>query len=71
MFSRELFGQRLRELRKARNMTIEELGVVFDVRKQTVSRWENGERLPYLDLACTIAEYFEVSLDYLAGRESK
>lgn len=69
MFSRELFGQRLRELRKSRNLTAEELGSIFDVRKQTVSRWEKGDRLPYLDVATALADYFAVSLDYLAGRK--
>ena len=67
MFSREIFCQRLRHLRLSHNLTAEQLGIKFDVRKQTVSRWELGDRLPPLDVATALAEYFNVSLDYLVG----
>lgn len=68
MFSQELFCQRLRFLRQSRKLTIEQLGKEFNVTKQTVSRWELGERLPSLDVATVLADYFGVSLDYLVGR---
>ncbi|WP_427112058.1 helix-turn-helix domain-containing protein [Megasphaera sueciensis] len=67
MFSREIFCQRLRQLRLSRNLTAKQLGAAFAVRKQTVSRWELGDRLPTLDIAVALAEYFNVSLDYLVG----
>lgn len=70
MFSQELFCQRLRQLRQSHNLTAEQLGKEFNVSKQTVSRWELGDRLPPLDVATALADYFKVSLDYLAGRST-
>jgi transcriptional regulator with XRE-family HTH domain len=67
MFSQEIFCQRLRQLRHSHQLTAEQLGKEFDVSKQTVSRWELGERLPPLDVVTALAEYFNVSLDYLVG----
>lgn len=68
MFSQKLFGERLRTLRQSKHLTVEQLGKEFNVSKQTVSRWELGDRLPPLDVATALADYFDVSLDYLAGR---
>jgi transcriptional regulator with XRE-family HTH domain len=67
MFSQEIFCYRLRQLRQSRNLTVEQLGKEFNVKRQTVSRWELGNRLPPLDVATALAEYFNVSLDYLVG----
>lgn len=67
MFSREIFGHRLRALRQLNDLTLKQLGAKFNVTKQTVSHWEKGDRLPPLDVATTLAEYFNVSLDYLVG----
>ncbi len=65
MFSQEVFCLRLRDLRLFHKLTAEQLGKKFSVSKQTVSRWELGDRLPPLDVATELAEYFDVSLDYL------
>lgn len=67
MFSQKILGQRLRELRQEKQLTLEQLGMKFDVTKQTVSYWEKGDRLPPLDIVTALAEYYDVSLDYLAG----
>jgi transcriptional regulator with XRE-family HTH domain len=68
MFIKEIFCQRLRQLRQDKNMTITQIANEFEVTKQTVSRWELGDRIPTLDTATAIADYFDVSLDYLVGR---
>ena len=68
MFSQEIFCRRLRQLRKTHKLTAEQLGKIFNVSKQTVSRWELGDRLPPLDVVVAIADYFGVSLDWLTGR---
>lgn len=70
MFSQKLFCQRLRSLRQSKKLTAEQLGREFNVSKQTVSRWELGDRLPPLDVATALADYFNVSLDYLVGRSN-
>ncbi|SEP03324.1 helix-turn-helix domain-containing protein [Propionispora vibrioides] len=67
MLSREILGQRLKSLRLSNNLTLEQAGTKFKVTKQTVSYWEKGERVPSFDVATALAEYYGVSLDYLAG----
>ena len=60
----------IRGLRQAKKLTAEQLGKEFNVSKQTVSRWELGDRLPPLDVATALANYFDVSLDYLTGQSN-
>lgn len=67
MFNKNVFCERLKATRKRRNLTLEQLGSQLDVTKQTVSRWEKGERYPALDVLYTIAEVLGVSSDYLLG----
>ena len=58
---------RLKELRKEKKLTQEELAGEIGVSKITILRWENGERQikpdKYQELAC----YFGVSVGYLLG----
>jgi DNA-binding XRE family transcriptional regulator len=49
-------------------MTLKQIGESLGVAKQTVNHWETGYRLPSLDIAVALADYFDVSLDYLVGR---
>lgn len=67
MFNKNVFCERLKAARKGRDLTLEQLGSQLDVTKQTVSRWEKGERYPALDVLYTIAEVLDVSSDYLLG----
>ena len=62
------FGKILRELRIERRLSQRQLGEVFGVCNQTVSFWESGSREPDLDMVRKIAEYFDVSCDYLLDR---
>ena len=71
MLKREVFCQRLKELRTTHNLAQEQLGEKLGAAKQTVGHWETGYRLPPFDVAVAIAEYFHVSLDYLAGLSDK
>lgn len=63
-----MFAERLNELRKNKGLNQTELAKELNVAKQTVSNWENGNRNPDNDMLIKIANYFEVSLDYLLGR---
>jgi transcriptional regulator with XRE-family HTH domain len=57
---------RMRELRKEKDMTSEELGKILGVSGRTILRYETGEREPdTTDTLIKIAEYFNVSIDYL------
>ena len=60
-----IFGKRLKELRLERGLSQRALGEVFGVCNQTISFWENGSREPNLDDLLRIANYFDVSTDYL------
>lgn len=64
----ETFGQRLRKLRNEKGMYGEELGKILNVTKVAISKWENDLRFPDKDTLIKIAEYFNVSLDYLLGK---
>ncbi len=68
MFSQEIFSSRLKEIRTKNNLTLQELGKFLNVTKQTIGHWETGIRVPPLEKTCLLAEYFDVSIDYLVGR---
>lgn len=63
-----MFPQRVKELRKRNNLTQEKFGKIMNVSYQTVGSWERGERQPSYETAKKIADYFEVSTDYLLGK---
>lgn len=50
-------------------MTQDDLGKEIGVSKLTISRWENGERIPKSDKAQQLADFFGVSIGYLLGYE--
>lgn len=56
---------RIAELRKEKNMTLKELGTVLGIRDNTLSQYETGKRNPQLGLLQEIANFFNVSLEYL------
>lgn len=68
MFRKEIFCIRLRELRQSRKLTLEQLAKDLDFVKQTLSNYETGNRAPSLEASIALADYFNVSLDYLVGR---
>ena len=64
-----ILGYRLRELRKENRMSQQDLGKLLGVSKVSVSGYENGTRIPSLDILNGILDIFGVSADYLLGRE--
>ncbi len=60
-------GQNLRELRNKENITQEQLAELLDVSPQAVSRWENEAAFPDISFLPVIANYFNVTTDYLLG----
>ncbi|MBS5886271.1 MAG: helix-turn-helix transcriptional regulator [Clostridium sp.] len=61
-------SDRLKELRKSNNLTQEELGKILGVGKTTISMYENGNSTPNDEIKMIIADYFNVTLDYLLGK---
>ena len=58
-------GQKIRELRKARGITQEQLAESIGISFQAISKWETGISMPDITLAPVIAAYFAVSMDVL------
>ncbi len=57
----------IRELRKERRMTQEQLAEVMGVSTASVSKWESAQSAPELSMLMELADYFEVSVDMLMG----
>ena len=55
-------GSFLKELRKEKGLTQEQLAEQFHVNRRTVSRWETGNNLPDLDLLIELSDYYGVEL---------
>lgn len=62
---------RLKELRKMRKISQLKLALDLNMNQNTVSRYENLEREADYETLIKIADYFDVSLDYLLGRTDK
>jgi len=58
-------GNKIRELRRANNMTQEQLASSLNISAQAVSKWEMGASYPDMTMIPTIASFFKVSLDEL------
>ena len=68
---RENFSQRLKNLRWEKNIGQIELSQAIGVSKGIISLWENGLREPKLNNLIALAQYFQVSIDYLVGLENE
>ena len=68
MFDEIIFAMRLNHLRKGRNLTLNQLGEAIGATKATIGNLVNGNKRPSLEMAYSLADYFDVSLDYLVGR---
>lgn len=62
------FKYRLRNLRDELKISGEELGNILNVGKSTISMWENGKNMPTAAMIQKLADYFQVSTDYLLGK---
>lgn len=59
---------RIKESRNSLDLSQEELAQKLNVSKQTISNWENGNRIPDAQTLILLADIFDVSTDYLLGR---
>lgn len=59
---------RLKELRKKANISQLELGKIIGVTGQTVLNWESGIYEPKIEYLIKLADYFNVTIDYLVER---
>lgn len=64
------FHTRLLEQRKALGLKQADMAKALGIPFRSYRRYESGESEPTVTTLCAIADYFQVSLDYLAGRDS-
>ncbi len=64
-------GNFLKELRKGKELTQEQLAETLHVSRRTVSRWETGSNMPDLDLLVEMADLYQVDLRELLDGERK
>ena len=66
-----IFAERIRDLRMEHRLTQEEVGKIIGVKRYAVYSYEKGRACPEMKGLVALADYFEVSMDYLAGRTDK
>ena len=59
---------KLKEIRKAKKISQLKLAMDLNMNQNTISRYETGEREPGINELIKIADYFNISVDYLLGR---
>lgn len=62
------FGSRLKEIRKSKGVTQKQLAIAIGASERGIQNYELNERKPAFDSLIALADFFDVSLDYLVGR---
>lgn len=71
-----MFGKKLKELREGRELSMDKLIELYNgkydakMNKSTLSRYENGLQDPIYTVVVNLANFFDVSVDYILGRSS-
>lgn len=63
-----MIGDKIRDLRNQKRMSQTDLSKVLHVSQQTITKWETGKAEPSSSALNSLANYFNVSADYLLGR---
>ncbi|WP_206832130.1 helix-turn-helix domain-containing protein [Alicyclobacillus fructus] len=63
-----IFSERLRMLRRQNGLTQLELATAVQLSERVIRYYESGEREPVVSQLIALADFFNVSLDYLVGR---
>ena len=63
-----MLSKSIKQLRTARGLSQVDLAKKLTITKQTVSNWENDNIQPSIDMLERLADFFNVSTDYLLGR---
>lgn len=62
---------RLKELRKEKNKTQRDVAKFTGYMQTLISKWEHGDREPDIATLIKLADYFNVSVDYLIGKDNR
>ena len=63
-----MFSIRLKELREKNNLSQQAFAIKMNISQSTIGMWESGKREPNFSTIQKLADYFNVSVDYLLGR---
>ena len=66
-----ILAQRLRECRKEKGLTQGQVAIYCDITEKTYQNYELMTREPRLEILIKIADFYNVSLDYLVGRSDR
>ena len=66
-----MFGDQIKNLRMSKCLNQVEMAKILGVTKQSVSNWENENIMPSVDMLIKLAQFFNVSTDYLLGLTEK
>ena len=69
MMGNEYFAKRIKSLREQNGLSMEQLANQFNSTKSRVSMWENNGTVPRVDILVKLANYFNVTTDYLLGND--
>ena len=61
------YYQRLKDMREDNDLTQNDIAKLLETTRQQIGKWENGVQMMGIDKYITLARYYNVSLDYLAG----
>ena len=64
-------GLFLKELRKEKNLTQEQLAEKFNISSRSVSRWETGTNLPDLSILVELADFYDIDIREIIDGERK
>lgn len=64
----KIFGERLKELRSERNLSQKDLAKILRTTNSSICDWETDRAQPDMEMLVKLADYFEVTVDYLLGR---
>ena len=67
--AKETLGQRIARLRKEKELTQNDIAEKLNVTYQAVSKWENDQASPDVDILIELSNIFDISLDELLGKE--
>ena len=70
-FLRNKIRQTLIDLRKEKNLTQTEVGIIVGKSKNAVASWEQGLSLPDVATLYRLSKYYEKTLEYMFGEKNK
>ncbi len=62
---------RLRDLREDNDITQNQIALMLNIKQNTYSQYENGKREVPINILWKLADFYDVSIDYLIGREKE